>query len=273
MCSCQTTYTPIIGPARTRLESVFVIQVTKGHRPLEPTTTMPLNSPDTVPGPRTRHAATAMRALGNAFLGAALGLGCYYGLTDIAARLDQRAMRASFGGTAIASPRPPEPIAETTATLDFSDWESEDAAFWKRLGEGKAFGRIVIERMGLDAVVVKGTARSDLAKGPGWIVSTDPPGETGNTGISGHRTTYGAPFGKLDRLRKGDAIDLYSPYRRYRYEVATIRVVTPDKVEVIAHTDDPRLTLTACHPPYSARYRLVVQSRLVEVVRIDTGDR
>lgn len=202
-----------------------------------------------------------------------MGLACYYGLTDIAARLDQARMLDSLGGTAIAAPRPPEPSAESTVALDFDGWEREDAAFWKKLGQGKAFGRIVIGKMGLDTVIVKGTSRADLAKGPGWIVSTDPPGRTGNTGVSGHRTTYGAPFRKLDRLRKGDIVDVYSPYRRYRYQVATISVVTPDKVEVIAHTEDPRLTLTACHPPYSARYRLVVQSRLVEVVRIDSEDR
>lgn len=78
------------------------------------------------------------------------------------------------------------------------------------------------------------------------------------------------PFGRLDVLAAGDTIDLYSPYRRYRYEVVRTFVVTPDRVEVIAHTEEPMLTLTACHPPYSARQRLIVQARLVDVRRLDT---
>ena len=43
--------------------------------------------------------------------------------------------------------------------------------------------------------------------------------------------------------------------------------VRPRQVEVLRPTDEPTLTLTACHPPYSAAYRLIVQSRLVEVRR------
>jgi len=94
----------------------------------------------------------------------------------------------------------------------------------------------------------------------------------GTCGISGHRTTYGAPFFRIDELTPGDIIDLYSPFRRYRYHVIESLVVTPDQIEVVAPTEEPLLTLTACHPPYSARYRLAVRARLVEVRRIeDTG--
>lgn len=45
--------------------------------------------------------------------------------------------------------------------------------------------------------------------------------------------------------------------------------VTPDHVEVVAHTEEPMLTLTACHPPYSTRLRLIVQSKLVDVRRLE----
>ena len=65
---------------------------------------------------------------------------------------------------------------------------------------GGVFGRLVIERMELDTLVVKGHTRAVLKKGPGWIDYTDLPGPTGNAGISGHRTTYGAPFRRLDEL-------------------------------------------------------------------------
>jgi sortase A len=72
----------------------------------------------------------------------------------------------------------------------------------------------------------------------------------------------------LDRLAEGDTIDLFSPYRRYRYVVERQLIVTPDRVEVFSSTLEPTLTLTACHPPFSARYRIVVQARLSDVRRI-----
>ncbi|HZL06309.1 MAG TPA: sortase, partial [Coriobacteriia bacterium] len=68
---------------------------------------------------------------------------------------------------------------------------------------------------------------------------------------------------------EGDTIDVFSPFRRYRYVVQRQLIVTPDKVEVFSTTEEPTLTLTACHPPYSARYRIVVQARLSDVRRLD----
>jgi sortase (surface protein transpeptidase) len=66
---------------------------------------------------------------------------------------------------------------------------------------------------------------------------------------------------------------VYSPYRRYRYSVTASLVVLSHQVEVVESTEKPSLTLTACHPPYSARYRLAVQADLVEVQRVtDSAD-
>lgn len=159
-------------------------------------------------------------------------------------------------------------VSEEGPALNFDKWESEDAAHWRSLKPGQAFGRLVARDMRLDAVVVKGVSYGDLRRGPGWIDYTDLPGPTGNVGISGHRTTYGAPFRKLDQLKPGDIIRFYSPYRRYTYRVRRSFSVTPDRVEVVATTETPTLTLTACHPPYSARLRLIVQSELIEVKRL-----
>ncbi|MDH4139118.1 MAG: class E sortase [Coriobacteriia bacterium] len=219
------------------------------------------------PGP----AATISRALGNVFIGVALGLGCYYGLTDLAGHLRQDVMRDSLEGLgAVAAADPGDHLVEPTAdSLDFTGWAEEDEAYWLALEDGGPFGRLIIEEMELDTVVVKGQSRENLKKGPAWVDYTDLPGPTGNCGISGHRTTYAAPFRRLDDLEQGDTIDLYSPFRRYRYRVDDVFEVTPDKVEVMDSTEEPSLTLTACHPPYSARYRLVVRATLAEVVRFE----
>ena len=121
---------------------------------------------------------------------------------------------------------------------------------------------------GIDDIAVKGAGTDQLAVAPGWIVQTDMPGPEGNCAISGHRVTHGHPFRNLDRAGIGDTIYLYSPYRRYRYVIDRILRVTPDHTEVIAYTKVSHLTFTTCDPPGRAVKRLVVQARLVEVVRL-----
>lgn len=207
-------------------------------------------------------ARAAVHALGNVLLGMALGLAVYYGLTDISARLGQASLR---GQLPAASAALPPDFVDSSENLDMSEWEAQDGAYWNNLEDGDAFGRLVINRIGLDAMVVKGHSREALKQGPGWIGYTDLPGQTGNVGIAGHRTTYGAPFRRLDELKPGDTIDLYSPFRRYRYAVSESNRVTPDRVDVMDGTVEPRLTLSACDPPYSARFRLIVTGSLVEV--------
>jgi len=211
-----------------------------------------------------------MRAASNLMLGVALGLLSYYALTTLLATASQEELRRENGDVVSFVADDPE-VLETTSgpQLDFTGWAEEDQAFWTALPEGEAFGRIVITGIDIDTIVIKGVRPTDLRRGPGWIDWSDLPGSTGACGISGHRTTYGAPFRRIDELAAGDTIDLYSPYRRYRYEVTRTLVVTPDQVEVVASTEAPTLTLTACHPPYSARYRIAVQADLVEVRRID----
>ncbi|MDP2181338.1 MAG: class E sortase [Actinomycetota bacterium] len=222
-----------------------------------------------IAGPRVPRALarTAARTLGNVFLGVALGLTVYYTVTNIRASVSQRTLRGELDSLGAVSAARPERLLESDGkpVLDFSGWAEQDRAYWLGVPDGGIFGRLVIPGMALDTVVVKHATRATLKRGPGWIGFTDLPGPTGNVGISGHRTTFGAPFRRLDVLAAGDTIDFYSPYRRYRYRVVRTFQVTPDRVDVVAHTEEPMLTLTACHPPYSARYRLIVQAILDDV--------
>jgi sortase A len=86
------------------------------------------------------------------------------------------------------------------------------------------------------------------------------PGESGNVPISGHRTTYGAPFYRLNELEKGDIIDFVSGRVRYRYKVRETKIVDPvgGFREVEQHGRD-EVTLTTCHPRFTAAQRMVVQ--------------
>ena len=213
----------------------------------------------------------AARAVGNVFLGLAIGLLGYYSLTDVESGLARRSARADLeqlGPIAADSPSVVTTGSEGPV-LDFEGWEQQDEKFWTEADTGDVIGRIVIGRMRLDSILVKGTDRETLKSGPGWIAATSVPGPEGNCAISGHRTTYLAPFRRLDELRENDVIDVYTPFRRYRYRVSRAFEVRPWQVEVIAPTEEPVLTLTACHPPYSARYRLIVQSDLVDARRLE----
>lgn len=213
--------------------------------------------------------STFAHALGNVLIGIAIGIACYYVVTDVVAALRQRQLSEATPAGALSTNDPSAALEpEAPEAFDFSEWEAQDVAYWDGLAEGSVFGRLLVDRMELDAMVVKGHSRESLKKGPGWIDYTDVPGRTGNTGISGHRTTYGAPFRRLDELVPGDTIDLYSPFRRYRYEVVEVFAVRPDQVEVVETTVEPTLTLTACHPPFSAAQRLIARAKLVEVRRV-----
>ena len=130
--------------------------------------------------------------------------------------------------------------------------------------EGEATARIQIPAIGVDKIVVEGVSLPDLKKGPGHYPETPLPGQEGNAAIAGHRTTYGAPFHRLDELEPGDEVTVTTVQGEFTYEVTETLIVEPTRVDVLDDFGDNRLTLTACHPKYSARERIVVVSHLAE---------
>jgi sortase A len=148
----------------------------------------------------------------------------------------------------------PEPGPTTTATTDPPPPPDD----------GEAVARLVIPRIGVDKIVVEGVDRRDLQKGPGHYPDTPLPGQPGNASIAGHRTTYGAPFHRVDELVAGDEILVTTLQGSFRYEVVEQQIVSPSDVHVVEDQGDDRLTLTSCHPKYSARQRIVVTAALVD---------
>lgn len=128
--------------------------------------------------------------------------------------------------------------------------------------EGEAVALIKIPKIGVEKAVVEGVGLPELKKGPGHFPTTPMPGQPGNSAMAGHRTTYGAPFFRLDEVEAGDPILVTTRQGAFRYEVAERKVVSPDETEVLDATDDNRLTLSTCEPRFSAARRLIVVAML-----------
>ena len=130
---------------------------------------------------------------------------------------------------------------------------------------GEGVGRIEIPAIGADWIFLEGVDLDTLKDGPGHYEGTPLPGEPGNAAIAGHRTTYGQPFHNLDNVGDGDRVRItYINGAQYEYSYLGTEIVRPGDVHVIQDRGDDRLTLTACHPKYSARERIVVSFALLD---------
>jgi sortase A len=137
---------------------------------------------------------------------------------------------------------------------------------------GDGIARIVVPRLDLDAIVVELEGLDDtenLKRGPGHLPGTAYPGQEGNCVISGHRTTYGAPFRHIEELEPGDEIILETADARYTYLIYGQCIVLPTDLTVMEQGGEPRVTLTACHPWYSASRRIVVLGRLAGAYKLE----
>lgn len=131
------------------------------------------------------------------------------------------------------------------------------------LDRGAAAGRIKIDRIDANYVLVNGSDTDSLRKGPAIYDDVPFPGAPGTTAIAGHRTTYGAPFRNVDKIKRGDEIVVEMRYGTFTYEVEKTSIVKPTALEVIRRVSYDRLVLSACHPLYSAAQRIIVFARLV----------
>lgn len=137
---------------------------------------------------------------------------------------------------------------------------------------GDPLARLEIPAIGLDKIVISGVRPSDLEDGPGHFPETPLPGQLGNSAIAGHRTTHGQPFIRIDEVQVGDDIVVTTiAGGRYVYVMTGQQIVSPNDYQLVIPTVDPSvatLTLTSCHPKYSARQRIVVTA----VLDVDRSD-
>ncbi|MEA2372872.1 MAG: sortase [Solirubrobacteraceae bacterium] len=163
------------------------------------------------------------------------------------------------------------PTAADTEALNGLPTDQQRMAYFARnlqqtARPAQAVGTILIPRIGANFVVVAGTAAASLQKGPGIYSGTSVPGLPGTVGIAGHRTTYLAPFRRINELTSGDLITLQMPYGVFTYTVTGHEIVAPNDISVLRPTGYAQVVLTACNPLYSASQRLAVFARLTSSV-------
>jgi len=104
----------------------------------------------------------------------------------------------------------------------------------------------------------------------GWLKTSAPAGQPGNTVLDGHHNIYGEVFKRLIDLQPGDKIDLHANQRVYHYAVTEkhllLELGQPVEVRLanarwIEATPDERLTLVTCWPYTSNTHRLIIVAR------------
>lgn len=218
----------------------------------------------------------AVRRLGTLFIGAGAVLLAYAALTlvwrdpltDLYARWRQAQLGSDLAHS-FAEFRERNP-ARTTAGSGLRARERAVAIlarrFRERLELGEPLGRLVIPKLGIEPVFLHGTRWGpELSRGPGHYERTSLPGLGATTAIAGHRTTFGAPFRRIDDLERGDEVTLELPYGTFRYRVFAHEIVAADDWSVVRRRGFDAVVLTACHPLYSAAQRWVVYARLAAV--------
>jgi len=120
---------------------------------------------------------------------------------------------------------------------------SAGGARWSE-ARGTPVARVVVPRLGLDEVVVEGVGNDELRAGPGHMIGSALPGDSGTSVISAHRDRH---FHALGRIAMGDTVITESARGTVVWRVSRIRVVNADDPALDVRTT-PTLMLTTCWP-------------------------
>jgi sortase A len=148
-------------------------------------------------------------------------------------------------------------------------------------GPGRPVFLLKVPAIKMDKVVVEGVGVEDLKKGPGHYPECRAgflkplctefdevwPGEKGRVVVSGHRTTYGAPFWDLDKLHKGDEIMTKTKWGTFTYTIFKKTTVPPNSAAIVVPGNNAEIVLTTCNPKFSASERLIVFGRMEGLAR------
>ena len=182
--------------------------------------------------------------------------------TGLAEHQAQNKLQSQFAAATTVPASSASTIAPTTTTLAPAP------------KTGDVIAEFIIDKIGVDKFVVAGVGYKELEKGPGLFTGSPLPGQLGNVAIAGHRTTYGAPFDKLNELATGDRIVMKTSHATFTYIVSGApKIVKASDVDVIRTVDRTRamLTLITCHPKWTSKNRLVVTAELLPTITPQTA--
>ena len=191
---------------------------------------------------------------------------------------------AKAAARAASAPAAASPVGPTHS-LDLSRFSSPDRTMWspeRVRGFDASFSQhfaaaplaiLRVPKIDLEVPVLAGTDELSLNRGVGHIAGTPRPGEPGNVGIAGHRDGF---FRGLKDVTAGDRLELELMSGTEVFQIESIVVVSPDRVDVLAPTTSPALTLVTCYPFYyagNAPKRYIVRGTLVEPAVILNAER
>lgn len=186
--------------------------------------------------------------------------------SEFATQLEQASTTTTDPGSGSTSTTtPPTPAPATPPVTAATDLPTPEP--------GDAVAKIQIPAIGVDYIVLQGVDLKWLKEGPGHFPQTPLPGQPGNVALAGHRTTYAAPFNRLDELKPGDVITFDTLQGTFTYTVDAHEnvpgeppsghfIVKPNQIEILDQDGTDKVTLMACNPKYSARERIVVTGTL-----------
>ncbi|HEY3240639.1 MAG TPA: class E sortase [Acidimicrobiia bacterium] len=127
-------------------------------------------------------------------------------------------------------------------------------------------GEIRIPRIGLVHAIYEGVSLTVVDHGPGHWPGSAMPGQLGNTVFAGHRVTHSHPFRNVDQLVPGDEVIFATADGEFHYKVTGTEIVGAKDTWIVTPTPNATMTLFACHPPGSAKQRIVIRGAYVGAV-------
>lgn len=128
------------------------------------------------------------------------------------------------------------------------------------------FGKnsLVVSSIFVNGEIFEGYDEKTLKQGLWRIPHSSTPDKGGNTVIVAHRYLFTSgpnTFYHLDKVKVGDTFQIFWQGRQYSYQVYSVEIVGPERVDIEDDTAEPIVTLYTCTPLWTSLNRLVVRGR------------
>lgn len=179
--------------------------------------------------------------------------------TEIKRRLElAKAYNASLSGTSTQATQPvlKDPYSEEQK-------KAGRAEYARMLEVREQIGHVMIPKINQDLPIYAGSGEDNLQRGVGHLEGTSLPigGPSTHAVLTAHRGLPTARlFTDLDKMRRGDRFYIEHLGGKLAYQVDSIKVITPDRLdELYLVPDKDYVTLLTCTPYMINSHRLLVR--------------